>query len=313
MLQQFFARGRRSKPDFDSLLSPSSISSSANIRLALPTAFPAYLASAKRILCLTGAGLSVASGIATFRDSKGKDRFWRDYQVGILSTHQFFVDDPATSWLYHASRRNAALKAQPNGGHEALARLAEQRRDDMLVINQNIDGLLERAGMETGRVNLHGSFGDVRCADDSCSYFRFGDTADAVGPSPKVSDEDISDLARPLPAVSRDQLPHCPICKHSLLRPGILWFGEPIPKEKLERIEKFMKADEKIDLMIVVGTSAMVSPAADYVHRARKSGAKIAVFDLNMPVGTGVLQEGDWFFEGDASVSLPRMLEELQG
>lgn len=147
-----------------------------------------------------------------------------------------------TSWLYHASRRDFVLTAKPNGGHEALASLVKGRGDEVLVVNQNIDELLERAGMDTSRVNLHGSFGDVRCADDKCSFVKNGGLMDPSFPDFVVPEEEISDLNNPLPVLSKDDLPYCPKCKHSLLRPGILWFGEDTPKEKLQRIDAFLRA-----------------------------------------------------------------------
>lgn len=308
--RQFFARDQREQPALTSLL-PTSSTTSANLDIAhAPEAeFPAYLAASKKILCLVGAGLSVASGIATFRDSNGKDRFWRDYQVSLLSTPGLFVEDPVTSWWYYANRRHAMLSAEPNAGHKLLAALAEKKGADLLVVNQNTDGLLEREGMGEGRmVNLHGNLLDLKCADSKCGFVELGNHRDPIVTGLTIPEFGISDHNIPLPVISKDDLPHCPRCRHSLLRPGILWFGEDVPKEKLARVNEFLVAEEKVDLMIVVGTSAMVWPAADFVHKARKGGARVAIFDMKMPAGTGVLKDGDWFFEGDAAVLLPKML-----
>lgn len=223
-----------------------------------------------------------------------------------------FVEDPINSWWYYADRRHAVLNAKPNAGHRALARLASKQAENMLTVSQNVDGLLESSGMTEGShlVNLHGSLLNVRCADHACDYAEHGNYHDPIVPSLVIPETDISDPDVPLPGISKNELPYCPKCIHSLVRPGILWFGEDVPKAKLDQINEFLAAGEKIDLMIVVGTSAMVWPAADFVHKARKGGAKVAVFDTNIPVGTGVLRDGDWFFEGDAAVMLPNILGE---
>jgi NAD-dependent deacetylase sirtuin 5 len=308
--KQFFARDRREKTALDSLIPDSSAAPEiASINLALPADFPAYLAKSKRILCLVGAGLSASSGISTFRDSKGKDKFWRDYQVSVLSVSGMFVEDPINSWWYYADRRRTILSATPNAGHKALAKLAK-KRNAMLTVSQNVDGLLESSGMTEGHdlVNLHGSLLNVQCADPACGYAEHGNYHDPIVPGLTIPDSDISDPEVSLPVTSKDDLPHCPRCIHSLIRPEILWFGEDVPKEKLAKVDEFLSGEEKIDLMIVVGTSAMVWPAADFVHKARKGGAKVAVFDMNRPVGTGILMDADWFFQGDAAVTLPDML-----
>jgi NAD-dependent deacetylase sirtuin 5 len=289
--KQFFARDQREKPALDSLLTPSSsVFEEQNINLASPDDFPAYLATSKRILCLVGAGLSVSSGIATFRDERGKDKFWRDYQVSVLSSSRFFVEDPIVSWWYHADRRQASLKANPNSGHRALVQLAE-KKDRMLIVSQNIDGLLERAGLAEERlINLHGSLFSLHCANSACSYTEQANYQDPQIPALTIPATEISTLEVPLPSISKEDLPHCPTCKTNLVRPGILWFGENVPKSKLAQVDAFLQGekdgeqDGKVDLMIVVGTSAMVWPAADFIHKARKSGAKIAVFDMNKPV-----------------------------
>ncbi|KAF2433155.1 DHS-like NAD/FAD-binding domain-containing protein [Tothia fuscella] len=335
---QFFARDKREKPALDNLVPTSSNTNiSSTIRLAPPEAFPAYVASSKRIICLTGAGLSASSGIQTFRDKNGKDRFWRDYQVSVLATAAFFKEDPVLSWLYHADRRREALNAEPNAGHEALKQLVERKGEGILVVNQNIDGLLERSGVREERiVRVHGSLFDMRCVDEGCGFVDRQNFAESIVEGLKnESGGNIGDVDTRLPDIAVADLPHCPKC-NSLLRPGIVWFGEDLSASSLQKTNDFLEGelgnsagnaedtqskresasagkDEKIDLMIIVGTSAMVWPAADFIHKARKNGAKIAVFDQVRPVGSDVLRDGDWFFQGDAAVTLPEMLTETVG
>jgi NAD-dependent deacetylase sirtuin 5 len=316
--KQFFARDQRDKQSLNELIfSSSSVDNESPLpNLASATEFVAHLGSSKRILCLVGAGLSVSSGISTFRDANGKDRFWRDYQVSVLSTAHQFKEDPVLSWWYHASRRREALEANPNPGHQALADLAT-RRKDMFVVSQNIDGLLARTALpEEQVVHLHGSIFSLQCSNEICHYKELSNYDDPLVPALTIpSTVDISSPHMPLPHVSELDLPQCPICR-KIIRPGVVWFGEEVPKTELLKVDQFLdrgegstEAEKKIDLMIVVGTSAMVWPATDFIHRARKNGAKIAVFDVKRPIGKNVLMDGGWYFEGDAVVTLPEMLK----
>lgn len=131
------------------------------------------------------------------------------------------------------------------------------------------------------------------------------------------SDEeiDISDISYHIPNISNEELPQCPDCK-GLLRPGVVWFGEPLPTTTLETVENWMDS-EPIDLMLVIGTSAQVYPAAGYVDEARDQGARVAVINMEpySPKHSRAepLQDTDWFFEGDASVILPDILKSVIG
>jgi NAD-dependent deacetylase sirtuin 5 len=306
--RQLFARDQREKPSLDKLVPSSSAASDrlSFVNLAFPTDFPEYLASSERIICLVGAGLSVSSGIATFRDANGKDRFWRDYQVSVLSAVRHFKEDPILSWWYYVSRRQEALRAAPNAGHEALAQLAGEK--DTFVVSQNIDGLLERTSIpEEKLISLHGSIFSLRCSNDICEYKEDSNHKEPLVPALAIpSAVDISLPSVPLPEISKKDLPQCPIC-NNFLRPGILWFGEEIAKTNIVQTNKFLNEAKNVDLMLVIGTSAMVWPAAEFIHKARKKGAKVAVFDMKKPIGSDVLMDGDWFFEGDAAITLPKM------
>lgn len=127
---------------------------------------------------------------------------------------------------------------------------------------------------------------------------------------------DISDDRVPIPELRIADLPHCPKCKDGLLRPGVVWFGEPLPEKTISAIEDFIIESKKIDLILVIGTSAKVYPAAEYVDRARAKGARVAVVNMDRgdtPGRMGGLMQGDWFFEGDAGVIVPEILKSVVG
>jgi len=126
---------------------------------------------------------------------------------------------------------------------------------------------------------------------------------------------DISNNSVPLPPINIEDLPRCPKCKSGLLRPGVVWFGETLPKDTLEAVDNFIDMADKIDLMMVIGTSARVYPAAEYADIARQKGAKIAVINTDR-ADTPKLQNGlqcDWFFEGDAGAVVPELLRPVIG
>lgn len=122
---------------------------------------------------------------------------------------------------------------------------------------------------------------------------------------------DISDDRVEIPQLQFEDLPRCPKCSTGLLRPGVVWFGEMLPETTINAIEEFIEKSEKIDLILVIGTSAKVYPAAAYIDKARAKGARVAVVNMDRadtPGGRNGLAKGDWFFEGDASVIVPQIL-----
>lgn len=124
-----------------------------------------------------------------------------------------------------------------------------------------------------------------------------------------TNDVDISDASNPIPELTSDDLPKCPKC-NGLLRPGVVWFGEPLPTETIDYVDKWIES-EPVDLMLVIGTSSQVWPAAGYADTARDNGARVAVINLD-PNDADVV-DGDWFFQGDASVILPEILKPIIG
>ncbi|CRK21052.1 hypothetical protein BN1708_003396, partial [Verticillium longisporum] len=296
-------------------------------------AFHALLTSLNtpRILALCGAGLSASSGLPTFRGAGG---LWRRHDATRLATPEAFAADPALVWLFYAYRRHMALAARPNPAHRALAALA-RAAPGFLCLTQNVDGLSQRAGHPAAQLRaLHGNLFGLRCSGSGsgnrtgsragsgetqqpCGYEEEENLADPLVPALAPASADVEpgqtlpllDAANAVPSIGRDALPSCPRCS-SLLRPGVVWFGETLDDALLDSIDGWIEA-ETIDLVLVVGTSAQVFPAAAYVELGRARGAKVCVVDLE--VGRDRRGDVDFVFEGDAAVLLPRMLEPLIG
>ncbi|KAL8686595.1 MAG: hypothetical protein Q9224_005401 [Gallowayella concinna] len=308
-IQKQYAKQQRRKTPRDTLPSPT-----LDIPLDHYISFVTHLKSSKRVLALFGAGLSAASGIPTFRGPGG---FWREHDSTQLGTPEAFEKDPSLVWQFTNYRRHTALKAKPNRAHYALAKLAE-KQSDFLAINQNIDGLCQRAGHPSSSlVPIHGSLFDLKCSSPRCIYTENDSFTNPVVPSLALpTDCPISDARFPLSPIPTPLLPHCPQC-NSLLRPAIVWFGEQTVETARARIHTFLDAG-KVDLMLVVGTSATVWPAAIYIHSARIAGARIAVFnteelDEELQDPSQRLREQDWFFRGDAAAIIPDVLKEVIG
>ncbi|PNS14932.1 hypothetical protein CAC42_2161 [Sphaceloma murrayae] len=288
--------------------------------------FTQSLQSSDRILALLGAGLSASSGLPTFRGAGG---LWRTHDAMSLATPEAFEGDPGLVWQFYSYRRHMALGVQPNRAHLALAELA-RRKDGFMTLSQNVDGLSQRAGHPKDKLQLlHGSLFDVRCTDFYCDY-QGQNFTDPIAPSlaiprdhdpttkeareQKARELDISNADVPLPSIPTKDLPGCPKCKTGLLRPGVVWFGEMLPSKVINTVDKFITSSPKIDLMLVIGTSASVYPAAAYVDRARAKGARVAV--INKEAGdqpASGLMKGDWFFQGDAAVIVPEILRSVVG
>ncbi|KAI4120266.1 MAG: hypothetical protein LQ338_007143 [Usnochroma carphineum] len=279
--------------------------------------FTEHLQKSTRILALCGAGLSASSGLPTFRGAGG---LWRNHEATSLATPEAFAADPALVWQFYSYRRHMALKANPNPAHYALAQLARQR-PEFVTLTQNVDGLSQRANHPASQLRLlHGSLFDLRCTEFHCDYAEQNNFTDPIVPAlaiPKESSEplpsttdtsgaeaskslfdamkaakpaeggkdvDISDAGIAMPKIPVEELPHCPKCKTGLLRPGVVWFGEALPTKTINAVDQFVE-ESKIDLMLVIGTSARVYPAARYVWEARARGARVAVFNMDIQDG----------------------------
>ncbi|MBI3894891.1 MAG: NAD-dependent deacylase [Acidobacteria bacterium] len=207
------------------------------------TDLEAFLSRAKALCVLTGSGISQESGIPTFR---GNDGLWKQYRAEVLATPGAFARDPKLVWEWYAWRREIIHRAQPNAAHQALVELeaefSARPGGRFALLTQNVDGLHERAG--TGNlIRLHGDIWRLRCT--GCGAER-------------------QDYSVPL-----DRLPpHCSFC-FSLLRPAVVWFGESLPQEEWARAAD---VSASADLFLVIGTSALVQPAASLPLLAKQNG-----------------------------------------
>lgn len=205
------------------------------------------LRRARRATVLTGAGVSAESGLATFRGAGG---LWEGHHVEDVATPQAFARDPGLVWRFYHARRAGLVKARPNPGHAALAALEDRLGSDRFTLaTQNIDGLHQAAGSRHV-LELHGSLRRVRCT--VCAA---------------VSDEGLE----PLP-----ERPHCDGCG-GLLRPDVVWFYEPLPEAVWQEAEA---AARSCDCFLVVGTSAVVYPAAGLIELAREAGSCLIEVNL---------------------------------
>ena len=206
------------------------------------------LAPARDLLVLTGAGVSRESGIPTFRDAQ--EGLWARYDPMELATQEGYLRNPVLVWQWYEYRFGMVEKAYPNLGHVAIAAL-EGLFPRVTVVTQNIDGLHQQAG-STDVVELHGSIRRYRCLNGKHAGFTRADFAGQAEMPPK-----------------------CPACG-DLLRPEVVWFGEMLPVEALERA---FELSERCDAMLVVGTSGEVQPAASLPFYAARAGA--TVIDVN--------------------------------
>ncbi|OJD19537.1 hypothetical protein AJ78_00508 [Emergomyces pasteurianus Ep9510] len=125
---------------------------------------------------------------------------------------------------------------------------------------------------------------------------------------------DISNANVPIPRITSADLPQCPKCKADLLRPGVVWFGESLPSKTIDAVDEWIEDADRIDLILVIGTTAQVYPAAGYVEIARDKGARVAVVNMDIDdQPPGGMLPGDWFFQGDASVIVPELLKDVVG
>ena len=286
------------------------------------TSFQEHLQKSTRILALLGAGLSASSGLPTFR---GKGGLWRTHDSISLATPGAFNENPGLVWQFYSYRRHMALQAAPNPAHYALAELA-RKRPQFQTLSQNVDGLSQRAQHPRSQLQLlHGTLFDLKCFNKHCGYTR-QDFTDPVVPAlaiptsgedpttNKARDQDISDISVRIPKLALHDLPHCPKCNKELLRPGTVWFGEQLPRKVLETVDRYLASPEEIDLMLVIGTSAKVHPAAGYIDEARDRGARVAVINMDeSDAPAHGWREGDWFFCGDAAKIVPELLKPVIG
>jgi NAD-dependent deacetylase len=242
---------------------------------AAVAAVQALAQRAARVCVLTGAGMSAESGIPTFRDAMSG--LWSRFDPAELASEEGFRANPARVWAWYAERKQAVRAAQPNAGHVALAEYGRRRPGVLTIVTQNVDDLHQRAGWPQ-TIRLHGDILADRWLQP-CPSGRGCDIAKAAPGEP----------------------PRCAECG-TLLRPGVVWFGEMLPEEAMASAEQAARACE---LMLVVGTSGAVWPAAGLAAVARRAGAKVAILN---PDESEIDDQAHWVLRGTAATLLPRLL-----
>ena len=226
------------------------------------------LKDSRKIVFVTGAGISQESGIPTFR---GKDGYWRKYDPMKLASIDAFYDDPKLVWEWYEDRRKNILSVKPNEGHFAISQMEEFK--DVVVLTQNIDGLHQRSG-STNVLELHGSIIRIKCT--VCDFI-----------------DNITENFESLP----------PKCKcGSMLRPDVVWFGEPLPQNIWQSA---IKEASICDVMIIVGTSLVVSPANTLPVYAKQNGA--ILIEVN-PEKTVMSNDMTLSIQATSVEVLPKML-----
>ncbi len=229
------------------------------------------ISAANEIAVLTGAGISADSGVPTFR---GEDGLWRNFRAEDLATLEAFERDPRLVWEWYSWRRELIATKQPNPAHYALAEL-ERRFDAFVLVTQNVDGLHAKAGSRK-LIELHGNIWKVRCT-------KCGEVTEHLD-------------------VPIEILPYCKHC-NGLLRPHIVWFGEVLYAPD---VLKSARAFEGCDLMLLIGTSGIVQPAASFVSLAKDHRAFVVEINVTESVAS---REVDVLLVGRAAEVVPRILK----
>ncbi len=229
------------------------------------------LAAAEAITVLTGAGISADSGVPTFRSADG---LWKNFRAEDLATPEAFARDPRLVWEWYNWRRELIATKQPNDAHKAIVEL-ERRCLNFWLITQNVDGLHRDAGSQK-LSEIHGNIWKVRCT--------------GCGVVENNRDVPISIL------------PSCPRCG-SLLRPHIVWFGESLFSDDLDCCSKALN---HCDVLLIIGTSGVVYPAAGFASVAKEAGAFVAEINLDPTTQSALV---DVSLQGRAKEIVPLLLE----
>jgi NAD-dependent deacetylase len=233
------------------------------------------LRRADRVAVLTGAGVSAESGVPTFRGAGG---LWEGQRVEDVATPGAFARDPSLVWRFYNARRAGLRTVQPNPGHRALVDMEDRWGSERFtLVTQNVDGLHRAAGSRHV-LEVHGTLSRVRCT--TC---------------PRVEDRGLEELP---------DLPRCDC--GGLLRPDIVWFGEYLPEDVWRQAAV---AAATCDCFLVVGTSAVVYPAAGLSDAARRAGA--AIIEVNLEA-TAASDGGAVGLYGPSGVVLPRLVQRLK-
>ncbi len=227
----------------------------------------------KKVVVLTGAGISEESGVRTFRDNDG---LWENRRIEDVATPEAWTSDPSLVWSFYQARRRQLLEVEPNPAHMALARL-EGKCESLVLITQNVDDLHERGG-SGDVIHMHGSLRSLRCQETGLSEVRM----------------DEHDLA--------EGFALCKCCAEaSRMRPDIVWFGE-IPME----MDVIQRETEDCEVFVVIGSSGHVYPAAGLVNLANSNGAHTILVNFELPINGS---EFDEVHIGKAGEILPELVE----
>lgn len=240
--------------------------------------------SASRVAVLTGAGISAESGVPTFREVQ--TGLWERFSAEDLATVEAFENNPALVWTWYRWRQSLILGVDPNPGHTALTQWQKRLESDggeLSIVTQNVDDLHERAGAQV-LGHLHGSIFTHRCVE--CE-------APAQLPDPQYNGRE----SPPHP----EEPPACQQCDEGRLRPEVVWFGEMLPRQAFDAASAAIRA---ADLVLVVGTSGLVQPAASLPLLALERGTPLV--EIN-PEATELTELMDYSLRGPSGVLLPQL------
>ena len=249
-----------------------------NTELELPEGLITALRGARHALVLTGAGMSAESGVPTFRDAQ--TGLWAKYRPEELASPGAFRRNPQMVWDWYTQRRDNVRNVAPHAGHAALVAM-ERHFESFLLVTQNVDSLHQRAG-SSDVVELHGNIMQSICSETG-----------------KPIDEDwiAAQGGRPPPS------PHHP---RGLARPGVVWFGEMLPEQAINRA---IRAAQRCDVCFSIGTSTMGQPAASLPFVALEAGA--VVIEIN-PVATTLSEQARFSLQATAAVALAEIASALE-
>lgn len=240
--------------------------------MEFPIGLLEILRDAQHIVVLTGAGVSVESGIPTFRDAQ--TGLWARYRPQDLATPEAFVRNPKLVWDWYAWRRELVRKTQPNPGHYALVEM-QRHAAQLTLITQNVDGFHQQAGSKDV-IELHGNLFRTKCFQEDTVVETWVET----------------DVTPPL-------CPHC----GGFLRPDVVWFGEPLPEAASEAATRAATA---CDVFFSIGTSGLVEPAASLARIAQQQGAHVV--EIN-PTETPLTRWASFVLPGPSGEVLPALVK----
>jgi NAD-dependent deacetylase len=236
-----------------------------------------YVAGARRVAVLTGAGVSAESGLPTFRGMGG---LWENHPIEDVATPEGFDRNPQLVWRFYNARRHGLRRVRPNPAHQAIAEL-ERLAPEFTLVTQNVDRLHQAAGSRRV-LELHGDLWTVRCTQCHQSFDKTG--------------------------IELPELPSCERCG-GMLRPGVVWFGESLPDDVWQAAHA---AIASCDCLLVVGTSAQVQPAASLAWIARRAGARVIEVNLEPTPAEDIASVGLYGPAGQLLAELVRRVKEMQ-